>query len=524
MEPTDYSIIDTPDRSENDTQTTDVAVPHLRDGKLEFRPPEKIIDTLAQERKQWRQSQVSTERAPRLTDRRCNHKEHDNPKCICHTPDEERAELLHEYLQVLAEAGWDNPRLMTVNRQKEPVIRGRFGLESPQAYDLLHSPEEAVNAIKDGAVGFCLYADKPGHNTEGLVFADRDEPDQWPDLGKTLRVVSGSGTGDHLTFISTGEIGCAKGKGDLAGIGSVRGMNWFVDVPGSVHPSGGIYHMVENPGIAELSAEDLPRELQPGSLATSNTSGETESFEPLESLPEDFSPGEVTNDIGMSLKEVRQLSDRTDTLLSRIQPAGYESPSEADQAAVRSLLIWRYDEADIAHVLRSCRDRRGRVGEDEHPYKLERDNYVRRTIRNTAIPYEVDPALAQALLNDAKETDGSRPSAGCFSLIEVREAFNHLGEELTVSEIVDSGLISWRDTTKKDSVKRRVRRCLSILQDAGYISEKTHPQDRRKTLYVAQGLTHLRIPSDNKWHQATESLKRKQATNRDTEESSHIAE
>jgi hypothetical protein len=106
-----------------------------------------------------------------------------------------------------------------------------------------------------------------------------------------------------------------------------------------------------------------------------------------------------------------------------------------------------------------------------------------------------------------RETDGSRPSAGCFSLIEVREAFNHLGEELTVSEIADSGLISWRDATKKDSVKRRVRRCLSILQDAGYISEKTHPQDRRKTLYVAQGLTHLRIPGDDKWHQATESLK-----------------
>lgn len=523
MPPTDYNPIDSPDGSRNDTQTTDIAVPHLQDGKLEFRPPEKSIDTLAQEREERRQSQASTERAPRLTDRSCNHEEHDNPKCICHTPDEERAELLREYLQVLAESGWKHPRLMPVNRQKEPVIKRSCRLESPQAYDLLHSPEEAIDAIRDGAVGFCLYADKPGHNTEGLVFADRDEPHQWPDLGKTLRVLSGSGTGDHLTFISAGDIECAKGKGDLAGIGSVRGMNLFVNVPGSIHPSGGIYHMVENPGIAELSPEDLPRELQPGSLTKSNASGESETYAPLESLPDEFTPGDVTNDVGMTLREVRRLSNRTDTLLSRIHPSGYESPSESDQAAVRSLLIWRFDETDIAHILRSCRDRRGRVGEDDHPYKLERDEYVRRTIRNTTIPYEVDPALAQALLNDARETDGRRPSAGCLSLIEVQEAFAHLGGEATVTQLVESGYVTWRGA-EKESVKRRVRRCLSILQDAGYVSSRAHPQDRRKKLYAADGLKQLQIPGDTEWNQATHSLKKQEAANRDTEGSSHVSE
>ncbi|MUW14232.1 hypothetical protein GJ633_05840 [Halorubrum sp. CBA1125] len=410
---------------------------------------------------------------------------------------------------------------MPVNREKEPDISSKgVGLDSAQSYNLLHTPKEAIAAIKDGAVGFCLYADKPGHNTEGLIFADRDEPNQWPDLGKTLRVISGSGTGDHLTFINAGNIGCAKAKGDLKGIGSVRGTNWFVDAPGSVHPTGGIYHMVENPDIAELSNDDLPRELRPGSRANSTSSAKAEPIEPLGSLPDDFNPAEVTNDVGITLKEVRRLSERLNYLLSCINPSGYDSLSEADQAAVRSLLIWRFDETDIANILRSCRDRRGRVGEDAHPYKMERDDYVRRTIQNTAIPYKVDPDLAQALLKDAKKTSGSRPSAGNFSLIEVQKAFAYLNGGATVTQLVESGLITWRDGTQKSSVKKRVRRCLSILQDAEYVSGKTHPQDRRKTLYVTHGLSKLRIPGDEEWNQATRSLRKLSEDNRDTEESS----
>jgi hypothetical protein len=123
-------------------------------------------------------------------------------------------------------------------------------------------------------------------------------------------------------------------------------------------------------------------------------------------------------------------------------------------------------------------------------------------------------------LKDAKKTSGSRPSAGNFSLIEIREAFAYLGGQATVTQLAESGLITWRDGTQKSSVKRRVRRCLSILEDAEYVSGKIHPQDRRKTLYVTHGLSDLRIPGDEEWNQTTRSLRKLNENNRGTEGSS----
>ncbi len=391
---------------------------------------------------------------------------------------------------------------------KAPYIAERhIGLTQPKIRDLLYTPQEAIEAVKTGAIGFCLYADRPEHNTKELVFFDRDEPDRWPNIGETVRVVSGSGTGDHLTFSANGEIENAKGKGNLSGIGSVRGPNWFVVLPGSVHPTGGIYHMAENPGMAELSPEQLPRELQKGALPQSElpdgvVSGATSNFNPNASLPSGFSANDVTNDIGIPLEDVRQVSTWLNYLLTFIEPNGYDSLSEADQATVRYLLIWRFEPTDIARILRDCRDRRGRVDREDHPHKLWRDGYVERTITNTGIPYQVDSDLGKALVEDAMETKGRRPSAGSKSLREVRDAFRNLGNELTTTEIVESSYVGWRGS-KKESVKRRVVRCFDIFDTAGYIEWE---KDGRQNIYIEEGLTNLRIPGDYEWCQRTAAL------------------
>lgn len=482
-------------------------VPHYQGGETEFAIPERPIETRARIREEQRNRRGDY--APRLSKRQCDHDAHQNPECVCDYTDSDRAELLRDYLQVLAQHGWDSPRLIPVGSEgKAPYIaERRIGLTQPKIHVLLYSPQEAIVAVRNGAIGFCLYADRPDHNTEGLVFLDRDEPGQWPDLGDTVRVVSGSGTGDHLTFATDGEIENAKGKGELSGIGSVRGPNWFIVLPGSVHPTGGIYHMDSNPGIAELSPDQLPRELQKGALPQSElpdgvVSGATSNLNPNASLPPGFSANDVTNDIGIPLEDVRQVSTWLNYLLTFIEPTGYDSLSEADQATVRYLLIWRFEPTDIARILRDCRDRRGRVDREDYPHKLWRDGYVERTITNTGIPYQVDPDLGTALVKDAKETKGRGPSAGSKSLREVRNAFWNLGNELTTTEIAESLDVDWRGS-KKDSVKRRVRRCLDIFDTAGYIEWE---KDGRQIIYTESGLTDLRIPGDAEWYQRTAVL------------------
>jgi len=475
-------------------------VAYHRDGKVEFAVPDRPIETHARIREEKRNRHGDY--APRLSNRQCDHDEHANSKCVCHITDSKRAELLRDYLQVLAQHGWDSPQLIPVGSEgKAPYIAERhIGLTQPKIHDLLYSPQEAIEAVRTGSTGFCLYADRPEHNTEGLVFLDRDEPDQWPDLGETVRVVSGSGTGDHLTFAADGEIENAMGKGVLSGIGSVRGPNWFVVLPGSVHPTGGVYHMDENPGLADLSPDQLPRELQQGPLPASElpdgvVSGATSNLKPSTSLPPGFSADDVTNDIGIPLEDVRQVSKWLNYLLSVVDANRYESLSEADQATVRYLLVWRFEPTDIARILRDCRDRRGQVDPEDHPHKLWSDGYVERTITNTGIPYQVDPDLGKALVEDAKETKGRRPSAGSESLREVQDAFRNLGNELTTTEIAECSHVGWRGS-KKDSAKRRVRRCLDIFDTAGYIEWE---KDGRQTIYIEEGLTNLRIPGDYEW-------------------------
>lgn len=197
---------------------------------------------------------------------------HENPVCICNTSDSERAVLLQEYLVILAENGWRGVRLMPLDEEgKRPIITGRCKLYTDEAKSFLVDGEEAIRLIEqDGERGFCLYAGKPEHGTSGLVFTDHDDPNRFPADSDTLTVISGSGTGYHQTFENTGDVRNAKGKGELDGAGEVRVYNQFVILPGSIHPSGGIYHVESNPGIGKLESDDLPEQLlQRSEISTS---------------------------------------------------------------------------------------------------------------------------------------------------------------------------------------------------------------------------------------------------------------
>lgn len=200
--------------------------------------------------------------------------DHTNPVCTCATSDADRAALLEKYLDVLAEDGWPNVLLMPLDKEgKGPVIAGRCRLLkrperealTDEAKSYLRTPSEAVDAVRAGHRGFCLYAGREDLGTAGLVFTDHDDPDRFPADEHTLTVVSGSGEGYHQTFENGGDVRNAKGKKELNGAGEVRADTQYVVLPGSIHPSGGIYHIESNPGIEQLEPRDLPTELRPGS-------------------------------------------------------------------------------------------------------------------------------------------------------------------------------------------------------------------------------------------------------------------
>lgn len=174
--------------------------------------------------------------------------------------DQKRAKLLAEYLNAL-EAICPNPRLIPLGEAgKAPAIKGTCPLDSRQAQEMLHRPEEAVKAVKQGTNGFVLYAGRSDHGTADLVFANHDDLRAFPlnTLSNTLTVVSGSGEGYHETFVNAGDVQNAQSDS-----GEIRASNWYVVLPGSIHPTGGVYHLEDERPIVELEADEISERLCP---------------------------------------------------------------------------------------------------------------------------------------------------------------------------------------------------------------------------------------------------------------------
>lgn len=417
----------------------------------------------------------------------CSQETHTNPYCQCNTTREDRAGFLEDYLAKITPVTSDI-RLMPLDSEgKTPIITGDCKLISPEAQAYLKSGDEAIASIRqNNARGFALYAGNSSFGTEDLVFTDHDDTDRFPldRIPNSLTVMSGSGRGYHQTYVNAGSVQNSIGKGDLEGAGEIRAKNWYVILPGSIHPSGGIYHVVQDSKVTKLARGDLPRELQPGSLVNS---GSTEPrkipCDEIKNLPKGFDPNEVTNDVGVPLADIRSASSKLDTLMIKLCPSHYSSASEADMSTVSLLLYWRFDEIDIANILRATRSRS----------KMNRDDYISMTIKKTSLTEisPCDPELLKALIKSAKENNG-RPLASSLTLSEVRDTLLFLNGKATVCEMAEIEQISSSEI-KVESLKRRIRRALKILDDAGYVTSKS---DGRTNVWEDNGLEDLDLPDD----------------------------
>jgi len=322
----------------------------------------------------------------------------DCPTDVCrHSPDHERAAEFGALLDCLEAEGIDvdQLRFMPVDADtKAPAIEGTARLESREADLLLHTADEAYIAICQGHAGFALYFGRDDHGTEDLVAVDVDDPETFPceSFPDTLTIQSGSGAGEHLYYRNAGDVKRAKGKDGVDG--EVRARNWFVKVPGSIHPSGGVYTVTEDRPLQELAHEDIPEPLQPGTTADTDVVD----LDP----PEDLATATFENDFGMGLEEIRERDEKLDALLTHLEPPGYgyPSPSEADFATAGKLWFWRFDEQQIANIMRRHR-RRGKI--------VDRDDYLATTVSKAATGERVDPDGDVAGEGDRADHAGGDP-------------------------------------------------------------------------------------------------------------------
>ena len=299
---------------------------------------------------------------------------HENPHDQSDVTDDWRADQLERFVETV-EPYCDELRLMPLDDEgKAPAIQGSVRLDSQLADEILRTPEEAVEEIRtEGARGYAIYYGKPAHGTSNLVATDHDDVEAFPPetTPETVTVMSGSGRGYHQTYINDGTVENAKFKGDVDDAGEVRADNWYCVTPGSIHPTGGVYHLTDENDLATLSEDDLPEELQPTDYEYDESSPV-----PLEPPEEDDDSG-FTNEIDMTLEEVCEHSPTLDDLLSSLDPPGYghRDTSRFDMMAASRLWFWRFSEGDIARIIRRHR-RREKV--------VERDDYLQQTIQKAA--------------------------------------------------------------------------------------------------------------------------------------------
>lgn len=423
--------------------------------------------------------------------------DHENPICSCNTSDTQRAALLEEYLDAVADNGWSNIRLMPLGEEgKGPIIEGRCRLKSDEAKSLLVGPEDATQLIeKEGARGFCLYAGKPEHGTADLVFTDHDDPDRFPADANTLTVVSGSGTGNHQTFENGGDVRNSKGKGELDGAGEVRAHNQYVVLPGSIHPTGGIYHVESNPGIRELKPADLPDELLP-----SSETPQTRNPEPVElntEVPDSL--GDIEADFNVENRyHVMLNSAKSETVKAIARGTLGETRFENDRHQAEGWLaeqVGFYMERDrdvIEQVLMKIFKENPKT--DAHADNAKKSS-ERKFLQNA---HHREQVLDYATSKDSKYDPGlgvtrygreERPEVGYPLLNRVNDALADLVLART-EEIVEHPRV--------DRGKRQVQNALRKMQDSDEVPFTVQSvKDGRKRYYYLEGYE-LKVPEDRR--------------------------
>lgn len=187
-----------------------------------------------------------------------------------------------------------------------------------------------------------------------------------------------------------------------------------------------------------------------------------------------------TNEFDATLGEIRNTSMSIDELLSTTESLNYESKVAADMAAASKLLYWRFSELATTEILETYRQD---MGSDTNYRQLV------QKITHTEI-HPIDPDLGRAIIQSAKD-HGGRPAAGVATLTIIQLSFELLGNCLTVTDIIDSDIVTWGDAKRK-SVRRRINRGLTILEDAGFVSST---REGRSIKYCSEGIESLSFPS-----------------------------
>lgn len=196
--------------------------------------------------------------------------------------DDRRAALLEEWLFAYEQEFGIRPKLMPLDDEgKFPIARNRFSVfkevdgekvPTEQANRAVVSGEEAAERIQNGANGFVCYAGRPEWGTEDVAFADHDDPEAFPvSTGEpTLTVATRQGYHEHYRNDSDDPVRNSK-VGPDNDQGEIRAYNQYVLVPGSIHPSGFVYQIIENRPIQTLSDTELDDKHRPaGSISIQN--------------------------------------------------------------------------------------------------------------------------------------------------------------------------------------------------------------------------------------------------------------
>jgi hypothetical protein len=303
----------------------------------------------------------------------CAHCQTDSPFCKHGLSDTDRALQALHYLEAIASAQGraveDLTLFRTVDDEKELRV---FGLgagifDNPNLQHYEYSGMEAVAALAGGASGFGLYLGKKSCGTDGVGVIDNDDADNWPyeDTPTDFAILSGSGSGYHHPFLHDGTVANANTKKDTLYEGSVRTENYYHLIPGSIHPSGGVYSIETASEVPDVTIDDFPEDLHPRSRNVTGPDGEK--VEIPRDPPDDLANAEYENEIGWSLQEVRDRSDQLDSLLRHLAPPGYGGDRSASDAATANYLwFWGFDRKDIAHIIRKYRNYE----------KTQRDDYL----------------------------------------------------------------------------------------------------------------------------------------------------
>lgn len=218
------------------------------------------------------------------------------------TTDHKRASMLENWTDLIRDTFGEEPLLMPLREEtKEPAISGRCGLDTDEARSMLVEPQEAARRIREeGANGFFVYAGKPDHRTEHLAIFDHDDVEEFPTpTGEpTLLVESGSGTGRH-EYYRNDPNDPVRNAFAHDSAGEVKAHNWGAAVPGSIHPSGGTYGVIDHRPVATVADSDLTDELRPSSWT--------------KNIPEDFEIPSFDRDdmetIGIVRECIRELNN-----------------------------------------------------------------------------------------------------------------------------------------------------------------------------------------------------------------------